>query len=209
MWNIRDAIVTFLYDRKSNGITTQEVRADELVADVGWQADPITDAEIRSAIEWLKGMGHVDATPTFGGTYIGPVLRPQAELLADGRESVRGNGKPSHPEGVNITISHSTFGNVAANSPHATQTATVSHQQDIAKLADAIADAAANQPATSPEAAAAAVQLAQDLREVAQQPNPEPGRVRQLLTQAGTGMAAAFGPVVGNALGNEAIGLLF
>jgi hypothetical protein len=133
-----------------------------------------------------------------------PMITAKGEALVDAGRSVRGGGEPAQPQGVSssVYISHST--NVAVDSPGAQQSYSVSVQLEKANVVAAALEDAARAPDASPEAAAEAERTAAEIRAETSRPEPDVGRLKQLLFAAMTGIAATFGQAAGTDLAHLA-----
>ncbi|MFH5228857.1 hypothetical protein [Antrihabitans spumae] len=194
-----------MYDQTIDGGQFREnLTGARVTQDVGWQDAPITDDEAAQAMEWLHTNGFLSGTPTWGGTLLRPQCTPKGVKYVETERSVNDWDEPAHPQGTNITISNSTVGNFASNSPGATQKSNLAVQTQAARqLADNL-DSAAVSPGVSADAAARAREAADDLRAEADLPEPSTERLRDKFWRVLTDVAGALGQSAGTAIASEA-----
>lgn len=187
VWSIRDAILAWLYTKAMvDGNRHPVLKTEDIAVTVDWQGSPLTQPEIATASDWLKDEGYISGSGAWGHGVVRPSITPRGERMADRKLSVRpGSQTPANPQGVTtIHISNST--NVAIGSPSATQVYSVSEQME---KASAVADLLAKAAQGEPREIALAHQIAADVKAEAAQPQPDVGKLKQLMLSAmGVGM---------------------
>lgn len=196
----RDALLDWLYE-----VEDQPADVSPFLADVRarYFARRFTEAEVNEALDFLEEHGLAKGISAAWG---GSLLRP--EITADGKVCVErydgnvGAWLSRAAPGPTFSISHSQGVNIAADSPGANQTITIS--TDARRLMVQTADALlAMLPVLGLDAddAERARQVAQRLQGEAEQDEDDPSRVRELLKElrtvavAGSGSAAGVGLV--------------
>lgn len=190
VWSIRDAVLKWLYLKAMvEGNRHPVLKVTDIAKTVDWQGDPLTEKEIAAASDWLKEEGYLSGGGTMGHGVVRPSITPRGEGFADVGKSVRGGNTPADPQGATtIDISNST--NVAVASPGAHQSYAVSEQaQRAIAVADVLEKASEGPPATLAEAHG----IASEIKQEAAQPQPNAGRLRQLIMSAVTAGSVTLG----------------
>jgi hypothetical protein len=203
MWNIRDAVLLWLYTETAEGHSHPHISLDEIHRVAGWVAEPIETKEIAQATNYLKEQGLISGSGSFGGGVHRPSITSNGENQAATGMSVR----PGPPKEVNTTgVTHNyTFNNHgpannAVNSSDFTQTITVEQKTEkILEVADALDKHAAEGAVNADDAQ----QIAADLREAATDPVGNRARLQAYLGAA----IGAFTFAVGNAASQQATDL--
>lgn len=204
-WSIRDATLRWLYVKTMAGNSFPVLSAADIAETVGWTSDPITDEEAHSATSWLRDKGMLDGQGVWGGGVPRPQITPAGERLADSGKSVRGGDEPAEPQGpsTTINISNSNVGNVASNSPGASQAASV----NVLRAAEGVVQAlraAADEPSVPEAAAAQARETAVEIQAEIDSGTPNHGKLKELLFRTMTTIAGAVGSAVGTGLAQQA-----
>lgn len=211
---VRDAFHRWLYDRTVRGVTGEATHAEFSGSKYGsFLGDPFTPAEINKATEWLKEEGYLNGVVYAGPGVLNPFITNKGEKVADAGRSV--NDDSSADSRSNVThVSVTGHGNtVAAHSPGAVQSATVTMTEDNRKLVLPVADnldglLRANLLGLDAGATEEAVQVVSDLRSAAAEPDINVGVLRQLLQKAQTVAIAGTGSMMGQgvvALAHQAL----
>lgn len=141
MWNIRDAILAWLYEQAAALKSPDKIDAAEIQHAVHWQAADMTDEELRRDAQFLLDEQLIQGVPTFGGGVVRPRITSEGEKFAAKGISVRpGPEKQANITGVtnNYTFNNSGPTQIAVNSQDFEQNMTVEAK---AERANAIADA--------------------------------------------------------------------
>lgn len=156
MWNIRDAVLAWLYEQAAADNHVVAVDLDALQECTGWKAEPITAREADKAMAFLIEQGLAKGTIAMGGH----VLRPSITSSGDNQAATGLSVKPGPPKEANTTgvTNNYTFNNHgpsnnAVNSSDVTQAITVGEQSDrILAVADALEKYVAEAPANAAQA---------------------------------------------------------
>lgn len=198
MWNIRDAILAWLYQEQAALKRTGVVNAPMIQAAVNWSAAEITLDELDRDCEYLVEMEYISGQWAHGSLLLSPRITPKGENLAAQGISVR-PGPPREAIITGVTNHHWNINNsgsaqMAINSSNFTQNMTVeAKQKRITQVADALDAFADERPADAERAR----QVATDLREAADDPEANAGALRTLLTSTVGVVAAGAGTTIG------------
>ena len=204
MWNIRDAILAFLYKEKAALRRPNHLGSTEIEQSVGWAADPINEDELNRDASYLESMGLIEGHRTWGGGLIQPRITAEGENKAAEGVSVR----PGPPRDAvitgdtNITINNHGPSQNAVNSAGAVLNMTVEAQQDRAVAVADLLDALADQGHAQAEQAR---ELSTELRDVSTDPVSNVDKLRLLLSTAMGVAATAAGSAVGQQITQAAI----
>ncbi|HPY23432.1 MAG TPA: hypothetical protein PLK19_03820 [Mycobacterium sp.] len=202
VWSIRDAVLKWLYIKAMvNGHRHPVLDAADIAKTVDWQGDPLTEPEVATASDWLKEEGYITGPGSWGHGVIRPSITPRGEAMADNGKSVRGGSEPAQPQG-SVYISGST--NVAVHSPGAQQSYQALVQLEKANEVASALEVAARAPGVPPEVITAAERTAAEIRVETSRPEPDPGKLKQLLFSVMTALAGAFGQSAGTDLAHIA-----
>ncbi|WP_280508035.1 hypothetical protein [Nocardia flavorosea] len=208
MWNIRDAILAWLYQEKVALRTPNSIQPAAVSQAVGWAADPITPDEILRDGAYLVEGGLIRSMAAAAdGSLLFPEITAAGEQHAERAVSVRpGPEREAVTTGINNTynITNNAPSQLAFNSSDVTQTLTVESQ---VKRINAVADALSELAEVEEDGARAeqARTLASDLREAAAEPERNVGPLRAFLGTAVSIAATAAGSQVGQAVGQLSI----
>ena len=166
MWNIRDAILAWLYEAKATMEHIREVDAEPLQAAVGWASDPITDNELRRDVGYLLEENFIRGIETYGGSLIRPELTARGENHAARAVSVRpGDEREANPTGGTVTNSFTFNNNGAANyavgGNNISQTANYSAPEEVLSTLAGLLDSVASE---HPDGADDIRELAEEIR---------------------------------------------
>lgn len=199
-----NALLNWLHEHDGESLRSVDFASDPRANYLG---EPFDAAIIREAAESLKDQG----LTTGAATAEGPMLL--MNITATGREVVeafdsdvrawRNRALTGRQGDVNVNVDGSTAVAVAVHSPGAKQATTVTtttdHRVQIIGLADAF-EQMLPVLGLSDEDKAKATALIGELREVGQEPEPEPSRVRRLLGAAKDLAVAGVGNAAGTGL---------
>jgi DNA-binding MarR family transcriptional regulator len=169
--------------------------------------------EVEAAVRWLDARGYLTRAATSDGSTQVLTMTEKGERLV---ESGRSTNKDEHPTGsTHITIRDSSGINVANQSSHVAQTATVSMTREgrevINNMADLLEGSAAQSGVSAVELERVPALVA-ELRAAAAEPAVQQSKLRELLDvvkQLAIGAAAAGPLAIGlNALVYQAIQVL-
>lgn len=199
-----DALLDWLYEHDGQGVSSSDFATDPRANYLG---EPFDASIIREAAKSLKDQGVTTGTGTMQGVMLRMNIAPAGRDIVDAFDSDvrawRTRELTGRQGDVNVRVDGSSAVTVAVHSLGASQTATVittDHRTQIIGLADAFKQ-------TLPVLGLAggdqeqAEQLILELRQIGQEDEPEPGRIRKLLdgvksmAVAGTGNAAGTGIV--------------
>ena len=199
-WNVRDAVLKWLYLRTAEGAHAPVPHVDEVMNAVGWEGTPITREEVSKATTHLRERGFIKGTAVLGGGVPRPIITADGELYADRGVSVRDQFEARVPANTtnNITFHGNVTGNVAAGSTHVTQSfdARVTIEK-VNAVADMLAKAVADR-GVDDEQAREATEIVETLRLEAGRSNWV--RVREMLGKAFSAAAMATATAGGEAL---------
>ncbi|WP_100499640.1 hypothetical protein [Geodermatophilus chilensis] len=216
----RDAFLRWLYDAKLRGNSSPDSGEFDRSDFNSYYGHTFTETEVDSASEWLLAEGYITGIEVFGPGVARPSITPKGQKVVERGTSVNADSPeasnvPPNITNMTITGSHNT---VAANSPGAVQTVTVTMTEDNRRQVAAVADQleglvrlgalGLNEQQTAQAEAAVA-----ELRQVADQPAVEPSAVRRALENAkevavsGTGSALGQGVVALVTQALQALGL--
>lgn len=207
LWNLRDAVLAWLYELRVEGATIAEAKTAAFMEATSWSDTAVTREELNAALEWLMVEGYVDGTGTMQRIVLRPHLTPYGEKYAASGKSVRDLPGVADVQSPYLHIESSSGIAVAFNSPGATQTVNVQQKVEQARtLADAIEQAL---PAIADvQVRGAAEQLVSEIRGESNSDSPSPGRLKTLATAAMTSIATAAGTEVGKVMIEAALPLL-
>lgn len=207
LWNLRDAVLAWLYELRVEGATIAEAKTAAFMEATSWSDTEVTHEELNATLEWLMEEGYVDGTGTMQRIVVQPHLTPYGEKYAASGKSVRDLPGVAEVQSPYLHIEGSSGIAVAFNSPGATQTVNVQHKVEQARtLADAI-ERALPDVADDPIRAAAG-ELASEIRGESNSDSPSPGRLKALAAAAMTSIATAAGTEVGKVIIEAALPLL-
>lgn len=205
MWNVRDAILLWLYQEKIAGNRMPRYDLSRLGQAVGWVADPITSEDWVQATRYLVDEDYISGTVGFGSGVARPSITSKGENMAAAKKSVRpGATQPANTTGVtnNITFNNHGPSQNAVNSSDFDQSMSFEAQKDKAiAVAGALEAYAAEEHDNSSEAS----ELANEIREAADNAESTPGPLRALFGRAVAIGAAAFGTEVGRQVSDTAM----
>lgn len=208
MWNVRDAILLWLYQQKIAGNSGSTRDLARLNADVQWVAEPIANDDWQQATEYLRNGGYITGQGTWGGGTIRASITPRGEHIAAAKQSVRpGPTQPAITTGVtnNYHITNNGPAQVAIGSSDFNQTLTVGSSEDklttLAELLDRFAE-------DNPENADEARSVAEDIRESSADPNRPMAAVRALMASAISTVAVAAGTEIGQQVTDLAVSVI-
>lgn len=208
MWNIRDAVLLWMYTEKANGRGEHmNVDASDVASAVDWMANPISAEEINSATKYLFEKRLVTGQYRSNGQLTHAHLTAEGEDWAERGTTIRpGRHEPANTSGVvyHNTINNHGSANIAVQANDFTQNLTVGESAEAA-IRVATALEAAAQEADS-EAAAEATQIASDLRQAAVEPESNKGLIKSLLLMAAGAGVTSLGTGAGNQVLQLALG---
>lgn len=197
MWNVRDAILLWLYSEAAEGNRHPRIALDDVHRVTGWAADPIESEDVAQATFYLKDQGLISGSGSSGGGVLRPSITSAGENQAASGMSVRpGPPKEANTTGVtnNYTFNNHGPSNNAVNSSDFTQTITVDQKTEkILEVADALEAHAESGPANADEAR----RLAADLREAAAEPEENKSKLLAYLGNAIGAFTLAAGTTAG------------
>ncbi|MEV6432963.1 serine recombinase [Nocardia sp. NPDC051463] len=208
MWNVRDAILLWLYQEKISGNPAPRPDLGRLATDVGWAAEPIADGDWGQATSYLKSEGYITGSESWGGGVIRPMITSKGENTAAAKKSVRpGSTQPANTTGVtnNYHITNNGPAQVAIGSSDFNQTLTVGSSDDklttLAELLDRFAE-------DNPENADEARSVAEDIREASADSNRPMAALRALMASAISTVAVAAGTEIGQQVTDLAVSVI-
>lgn len=197
MWNVRDAILLWLYREMTNGNRRPSQDLERVQEVVGWAADPLTGQDWAQATIYLESENYITGSATFGGGIVRPSITSKGENQAAAGDSVRpGPRVPANPTGVtnNYNITNNAPSQVAIGSSDFTQTLTVGSSEDkLTALADLLEKFAAGGYGNSEEATA----IAGEIREAATDPEANRAPLMSFLSRAIGTVGIAAGTEIG------------
>ncbi|MGW6658879.1 serine recombinase [Rhodococcus sp. NPDC055024] len=198
MWNIRDAVLLWMYTEKANGRgENMTVEASDVESAADWRAEPITTDEIRDATTYLFEKRLVNGQHRSNGQLSRAQITAEGEDWAERGTTIRpGRTEPANTSGVvyNNTFNNHGPSNNAVNSSDFTQTITVDQKTEkILEVADALEAHAESGPANADEAR----RIAAGLRGAAPEPEVNKLKLQALLASAIGAFTLAFGTTVG------------
>lgn len=156
MWDIRDAVLAWLYEEAAKGNRSPHPDIDEIQSTVEWASAPINSDEVDEATNYLKSEGLISGTASWGGGVVRPSITSAGEKQAARGTTVKpGTERAANVTGVTNNYNITTHGNanVAVNSSDFTQNITVGEQADrILAVADALEKYVAEAPANAVQA---------------------------------------------------------
>ncbi|MFB7853777.1 serine recombinase [Rhodococcus qingshengii] len=208
MWDIRDAVLAWLYEEAAKGVHSPHLDVDEIQESVGWAAEPISVEEIGPATMYLKDEGLISGTASWGGGVLRPSITSDGQKQAASGQSVRpGPPIPANTTGVtnyNTVHNHGT-GNFNLGGNNVTQNLTVEQQIDkVIEVAEALEKFASEESASGENARA----VAEDLRSAAGDPVGNKTRLQALLSSAIAAVAVAAGSQLGLQVTQLAVGAI-
>jgi hypothetical protein len=199
----RDAVLRWLFDCNVEGQSSPVISAFSESAYGFYYGHAFTETERKDATGWLKENGYLKGTGAWGGVIPRPSITANGESLVESGRSVNDASPASTaadaPPSVMVTVKDSTNVNIAALSPGATQSATITEDQRslILNVADALEQALTVLGLDSVRVTDAR-SIVHDLRQIGGESAPEAGRLRQLLDKAATVAVAGTGTAVGS-----------
>lgn len=197
MWNIRDAVLLWLYTESAADGHASAVNLDALHECTSWQAEPIDAREANRAMAFLIDQGLAKGTIAMGGHVLRPAITSAGEMQAATGLSVKpGPPKEANTTGVTHNYNITTHGsaNVAVNSTRVSQTITIDQKTEkILEVADALEAHAESGPANADEAR----RIAADLREAAAEPEENKSKLLSYLGSAVGAFTLAAGTTAG------------
>lgn len=197
MWNVRDAVLAWLYEEAANGHRSPHPDAEAIQTTVNWAADPIDIREVHDATNYLKAEGLITGTGAMGGGVVRPFITSLGENTAAKGMTLRpGPEREANLTGVtnNYTFNNHGPSNNAVNSSDFTQTITVDQKTEkILEVADALEAHAETGPANADEAR----RIAADLREAAAEPEENKSKLQSFLATAIGALALSAGTTAG------------
>lgn len=201
----RDAVLRWLYKRTAARESSPTLTHSAMKGYGLYYGHQFTADEINAAAEWLKEKGYLRGQGTSQGGIPRPTITAAGEQLVESGVSVNEIGTPTAaadaPAAVTVNVSGSQNVNVAAHSPGATQSSTLTtdQRQQIAAVADAVEQL---RPllGLDPVGPAAAEEVVAELRELAVERSPELSRVRFALDKAADIAASGAGSAAGTTL---------
>jgi hypothetical protein len=198
----RDALLHWLYDCNASG-NPRPITSDISKTAYGtYLGLDFNEQELKDAALWLLDFGFINGSKAWGSGVPRPAITPLGQSVAESGRSVNEEASSTvaadAPGAVNITISDSPNVNLAANSPGATQSMTVTadNRKQIVVVADALEQSlpllGLNEAATSE-----AKVVVRDLRQMSAVPEPDPGGIKQLLDRASSVAIAGTGSAIG------------
>lgn len=202
VWNVRDAVLRWLYIKAMVQDSHHPVlNADDVAKTVDWRDDALRTSEIEKASSWLLEQGYLKGAASWGHGVVRPTITPKGEALMDAGRSVRSGGESGQPQG-SVYISDST--NVAVHSPGARQSYSTLVQIEKANEVATALEAAAREPGVPPDVVTEAERTAAEIRMETSHPQPDLGKLKQLLFSTMTALAGAFGQSAGTDLAHVA-----
>lgn len=198
----RDAILQWLYNAKAAGTASPVLTTTSLGSYGLYYGHPFTEQEVADAAVWLREQGYLRGSASSGGGIPRPTIAAVGEQVVEDGRSVNDRAPATADvPAVAINVTGSQGVNIAANSPGATQSVTLTkdQRQQILTVADAL-QAMAPSLGLTPEHAAQAERDVVELREAAADPTADPGRVRGVLEQVRDTAVSAAASGMGNAL---------
>ncbi|WP_280248798.1 serine recombinase [Nocardia abscessus] len=199
MWNIRDAILAWLYEEKASLRSPGHITAEQVQNAVQWAAEPINEEELLRDVNYLRERDYLRGRDSWGDLLpIDPEITAAGEDFAAQGISVR-PGPPQTAITTGVTNNHWTINNsgsaqMAFNSTDFTQNMTV---EDKRKQINAVADTLERYADQELDNAEQARELAQQIRDAAEEPEQNAGVLRTLLTTAVGVVASAAGTELG------------
>ncbi|MFE5877779.1 hypothetical protein ACFQ6H_21160 [Rhodococcus sp. NPDC056506] len=208
-WDVCDAVLKWAYISKFQYGGGRKATAEDVTAAVEWAASPLTPFEVDRATIDLKDHGYL--TGTVGmllhtKRLMDPRITVEGMRLVDLGRSVRpsSNPLPANPSGVSVT-NVNTFNNHgpsnnAVNSSGFTQNIAI--EEKTSKIL-AVADALDAHGEGGHENAEDARETAVDLRALADEPEVNKSKLRELLIKS----VSAFALAAGTSAGQQSIQL--
>lgn len=199
----RDAVLRWLFDCNVEGKSSPVISAFSESPYGFYYGHAFTETERKDATGWLKEKGYLKGAGAWGGMIARPSITANGESLVESGRSVNDVSPASTaadaPPSVMVTVKDSTNVNVAALSPGATQSATITadHRHQVLNVADALEEALTVLGLDSVRVADARA-IIHDLRQIGGESGPEPGRLRELLGKAATVAVAGTGTAIGS-----------
>lgn len=197
MWDIRDAVLLWLYQQAVQGNRTPHRNAAQIQAAAQWGGAPIEERELADATKALHAAGLITGTNGWGAGFMLPELTPSGEaLVASGQSCRPGPAQPINPPTVNHITTHvHAPSQLAIGNRDVEQTLTIGRTDDkLITVADALeAFLAEQEPANADEVR----RLALELREVAALPDRDDNRVKVTLASIIGAVASSAGTEIG------------
>jgi hypothetical protein len=198
----RDALLHWLYDCNASG-NPRPVTSDISKTAYGtYLGLDFNEQELIDAAVWLLDFGFIKGFTSWGSGVPRPAITPLGQSVAESGRSVNEEASSTvaadAPGAVNITISDSSNVNLAASSPGATQSMTVTadNRNQIVVVADAL-EQSLPLLGLNEGAASEAKVVVRDLRQMSAEPEPDRGRIKQLLDRASSVAIAGTGSAIG------------
>lgn len=198
----RDALLHWLYECHASG-NPRPVASD--ISKTGYGSFfglAFNEQELNDAALWLLDFGFINGSKAWGPGVPRPAITPLGQQVAESGRSVNDESSSTvaadAPGAVNITISDSQNVNLAANSSGATQSMTlnIDNRKQIVAVADALEQSLPLLGLDEAEASEAKV-VARGLRQIIAEPEPDRGRIKQLLDKASSVAIAGAGSAIG------------
>jgi hypothetical protein len=199
-----DALLDWLYEHDGERVSSSDFATDPRANYLG---EPFDASIIREAAKSLKDQGLSTGTGTMQGVMLRMSITPAGRDVVDAFGSDvrawRTRELTGRQGDVNVRVDGSSAVTVAVHSPGASQTATVTttdHRTQIIGLADAFEQTLPVLGLSGGDQEEAE-RLIVELRQIGEDDEPEPGRIRKLLdgvksmAVVGTGNAAGTGIV--------------
>jgi hypothetical protein len=88
-WQVRQALVKWLFLRALDGITMPVLSSEAIAAAVNWSDRELTTDEVNQASDWLKDQGLIEGQGVWGGGIPRPRLTSRGEAVAESTQSLR------------------------------------------------------------------------------------------------------------------------
>ncbi|MGW5514237.1 serine recombinase [Nocardia africana] len=208
MWNIRDAILAWLYEEKAANRRPARITAEQIHDAVGWSDQPISEEELIRDGNYLLEKGYIAGDGVWGPLPVNPYITVAGDDFAAQGISVRpGPPQPANTSGVtnNYHITNHGPSQTAINSSHFQQNQVIGAEQDPF---NAVADALDEYAAQGHEKADDARSMADEIREAAKDPEEGAGKLRTLLATAIGVAVTAAGHEIGQQINDLAVAAL-
>ena len=202
----RDAVLRWLYDRKAAGEAYPVMTHERMGSYALYYGHAFTNQETDDAAKWLREQGYLRGQGSMGAGIARPSITALGEQMVETGRPLYELDPPSFDADAPVAVTVSMTGshqnlNLAANSPGAIQSATMSDddRQQVIQVADALEhmrDLLGLDAATTKEAE----QVVSDLRSLSAELAPDRGRLRTAFDKAAAIAITGTGTAAGQAL---------
>ncbi|TNM69149.1 hypothetical protein FHN55_05030 [Streptomyces sp. NP160] len=203
----RDAVLRWLYDSNARGDSHPIISWIHQTGYGYYYGLGFSQQEIEDATRWLAEKGFLRGQGSWGGGIPRPSITAAGEDVVESKRSVNdvspslpGDDVPSPSTVTNYNITGGNI-NIADHSPGAQQSISISTEtrQQVLGVAQALDDARGILGLDSAQTQVAA-QVSADLRAEASAPQPDRGRLRELLAKVSEVAVSGTGTAIGSAV---------